>query len=78
MTKDKNSNYMNDDEKNNDQFFIILNVLGYQDIKSLSFITEEFTVNYHLNIMNKTQENQIASMFGKSSSNLIKLLEDML
>ena len=30
-----------------DQFIKILEVLGYQNIQSLSFITEELTVSYH-------------------------------
>ena len=35
-----------------DQFIKILEVLGYQNVESLSFITEEMTVNYHQKLIN--------------------------
>lgn len=36
-----------------DQFIKILEVLGYQNIQSLSFITEELTVSYHQKLIQK-------------------------
>ena len=53
-------------------------MLGYQDLQSLSFITEELTVNYHLSVMKPTQQNQLTRIFRKTSSSIKKLLVDML
>ena len=45
--KQQNINEMNLKDCQSDQFIKILEVLGYQNIQNLSFITEEMTVNYH-------------------------------
>ena len=52
--------------------------MGRQSDDSLSFITEESTINFHQNIIEEDHQNQLGCIFNKTSKGLLELLEGLL
>ena len=62
----------------NDQLKLILDVLGHQDQKSLSFVNNEAAMNHHSSLVSEDIPNSLRKMFPKTSKGLLDLLEGML
>ena len=56
----------------------ILQVLGHQDKKSLSFLTDSSAITYHDNLVSPDKPNVLRKKFSNISEGLLDLLEGML
>lgn len=62
----------------NDQLKKILDVLGYQDKDSLSFLNDESAIKYHDTLVSADRPNILRKLFPYTSEGLLDLLEGML